>query len=141
MNLLLPFLGWVLVVVCTITLKNFHQTANHHISENGSICSHHHENLMSCTEKKIFVDPLNLWSWRHFVPSNSWRILAQQHRVMSQLASVDNKINLETSNVTLHFLLPLPASVLILCAPKNKSLGVEIWRSGDAVFWAAWPIH
>ena len=49
---------------------------------------------------------------------------------MSQLASVDNKTTVETSNLTPHLLLPLPAGILNLCAPREKSLGVEIWRSG-----------
>jgi len=54
---------------------------------------------------------------------------------MSRMASVDNKTTVETTNLTLHLLLPLPAGILNLCAPRDKSLGIEIWRSGDAVFW------
>jgi hypothetical protein len=75
MNPLPPFLGKILVVVCSITLVNFHQAEDHRISENGSICSHHHENLISCKGKKIFMDPLDPLRGRHLVPSNSERKL------------------------------------------------------------------
>jgi len=61
-------------------------------------------------------------------------MLTQQHSVMSQMASDDKKTTVETSNLTLHLLLPLPVGILNLCASRDKSLGVEIWRSGDAVF-------
>jgi hypothetical protein len=43
------------------------------------------------------------------------------------MASVDNKTTVESSNLTLHLLLPLPVGILNLCAPRDKSLGVEIW--------------